>query len=232
MSARLVVVLLAAAAVLTWPRARWQRDLRRGGREALHADDTKPRRFLVGRRRPAADEESLVRLVGLLAAPLRGGAPPAVALEAAESALARDIPLRPLLNELTTQARQGSDVGRVWRRHALSSGSPDLRFVGQAWELSERTGAPLAGALGCATDVLHARIRARERLSSAAAGPRASMAVLCLLPLSGPLVGLACGVTPGELYLSTWASRASLAAGVLLTVAAWWSSREILRRAR
>lgn len=187
---------------------------------------------MLARRRPALDEEALVRLVGLLAAPLNSGVPPAMALEAAGAALARERSLRPLLDELTRQARLGSEVGPVWQRHARRSGSPDLRFVGQAWELSERTGAPLAGALGCAADVLQARIRARERLSSAAAGPRASMAVLCLLPLSGPLVGLACGVTPGELYLSTAASRASLVAGALLTVAAWWSSRWILRRAQ
>jgi tight adherence protein B len=57
------------------------------------------------------------------------------------------------------------------------------------------------------------------------------MAVLCLLPLSGPLVGLACGIGVRELYLGTPAAALSLVTGLVLAGFALWWSRRILRGA-
>ncbi|WP_270887193.1 type II secretion system F family protein [Pedococcus sp. 5OH_020] len=170
-------------------------------------------------------------LVAVLEAPLRSGVPPVVALAAADAAFTGHPVLGPLVQDLAFEAAQGGSVAMVWRRHAVTMGSEDLRFVAQAWELTERTGAPLADALASASEVLRAHARRRERLASATAGPRASMVVLCLLPLTGPAVGVACGITPRELYLSTRAGTASLAAGLVLAGAAWWWSRRILARA-
>lgn len=125
----------------------------------------------------------------------------------------------------------GEPVSASWLSHGNRLDSDALRFVGQAWALSERTGAPLADALAASEEVLRARARSRDRLTSAAAGPRASMGVLTMLPLSGPVVGLACGIGPRELYFSTTWSTASLVAGIGFAGFGWWWSRGILERA-
>jgi tight adherence protein B len=57
------------------------------------------------------------------------------------------------------------------------------------------------------------------------------MTVLALLPLSGPVVGLACGVGPRELYLSSRAGSLSLVVGAVWAAVAWWWARRIVRGA-
>jgi len=176
-----------------------------------------------------AFEAALAELVSVLAAPLRVGVVPAAALAAAEPSV-DDPALAPLVRELVVATRTGASAAEVWLAQADSHDSADLRFVGQAWALSERTGAPLADALDSCEGVLRARERGRARVASAAAGPRASMAVLCLLPASGPLVGAAVGVDPMSLYFSSPAATGSLVLGLFLAVGAWWWSRRILAR--
>jgi tight adherence protein B len=156
---------------------------------------------------------------------------PSVALVAVEPTCRDDPALGPLLRDLVEATRSGGSLAEAWLHHADLHQSADLRFVGQAWALSERTGAPLADALASGEDVLRARATGRQRLAGAAAGPRASMAVLCLLPASGPVVGAALGVGPRSLYFSTPLATASLVLGVVLGLGAWWWSRRILGRA-
>ena len=104
-----------------------------------------------------ARERALAELVAALAAPLRAGVPPAVAVAAAAPAFSDDAVLGPLVLELSDQAARGVPVAEVWRRQARLQSSPDLSFIGQAWALSELTGAPLADALACGEQVLRAR---------------------------------------------------------------------------
>ncbi len=219
-----LVLALVVAAVVLWPVA--------GGSSTI-------RWRLVGWRAPrrrraraVALESSLAELVAVIAAPLRAGVAPSVALVAVEPTCRDDPALGPLLRDLVEAARGGGSLADAWLRHADVHESADLRFVGQAWALSERTGAPLADALASGEEVLRARAVGRQRLAGAAAGPRASMAVLCLLPASGPVVGAALGVSPESLYFSSPLATASLVLGVLLALGAWWWSRRILGRAR
>ena len=184
-----------------------------------------------GRARTVAFEAALAELVAALAAPLRAGVAPSLALAAAEPVCRDDAALGPLLRDLVEASRRGASPAEVWLRHAQATGSPDLGFMGQAWALSERTGAPLADALATGEEVLRARARGRERLAGAAAGPRASMAVLCLLPASGPVVGAAMGVDPQTLYFSSPVATGSLVLGLVLGAGAWWWSLRILGRA-
>ena len=227
-----MVGLLVAAATL-WPVSRSHLPMREGGQggdEIRPAGVARSRGWRRGSRRVAFDA-ALAELVAAVAAPLRAGVVPAVALAAAEPSCADDPVLARLVRDLVEATRAGAPAAEVWLRHAQSQGSADLQFVGRAWALSERTGAPLAEALDSCEGVLRARERGRQRLASAAAGPRASMAVLCLLPASGPLVGAAVGVDPGALYFSSPAATGSLVLGLSLAAGAWWWSRRILRRA-
>ena len=208
-----------------------RRSRRPGGSSDRHRASGGPRRGRPSRAHAAAMEASLAELVAAIAAPLRAGVAPSVALSAAAPGCAHDPALGPLLRDLVAAASAGSSAAAVWLRHADLHGSADLYFVGQAWGLSERTGAPLADALESGEEVLRARARGRERVASAAAGPRDAMAVLCLLPASGPVVGAAVGVDPRSLYFSSPVATASLTLGLVLAAGAWWWSRRILRRA-
>lgn len=233
----LAVGLLVAAVVL-WPSTGGQVPCRREGatRDGPGTGDEGRKSVLShrgwrGKARRLALETALAELVAAIAAPLRTGVAPSVALAAAEARRPDDPALAALLHDLVLAARSGASLAGVWLRHAALHDSADLRFVGQAWALSERTGAPLADALASGEEVLRARARGRDRVASAAAGPRASMVVLCLLPASGPVVGMAVGVDPRSLYFSSPVATASLAVGVLLALGAWWWSRRILGRA-
>ncbi len=238
---------LVVTAVLVWPRRpapherlapcedpsprrgpRPDRNSATGPSRAVGRSWTRRRRRV---RAVTAAEDRLADLLGLVAAPLRAGVPATTSVAAAGAAVEDDPLLGPLVLDVLAAGATGEQVSGTWLSHAGQLDSEALRFVGQAWALSERTGAPLADALRSSEQVLRARTRSRQRLSSAAAGPRASMGVLALLPLSGPVVGMACGVSPVELYLSTAWSTASLVIGIGFATFGWWWSRTILERA-
>ena len=184
-----------------------------------------------GRRSEARLQGDLADFLSLLAAPLRAGATPALALVTVARAMSPGPELRALLVDLVSAEPAGSGLTTVWVRHAERLGSEDLRFVARAWQLTERTGAPLAEALVSVERVLRTRQRARERVATAAAGPRSSMAVLVALPCAGPLVGLAFGVGPVALYLSSPAALASAVLGLVLGLLAWMWARRIISTA-
>lgn len=173
----------------------------------------------------------LADVVELLAAPLRSGASIAAAADAVAQAAPAGSVERRLLEELALVCREGREGWLVWSRFADESGSVEAAFVARAWRLSEQTGAPLADALACAAGVLRERQRAAERLAVASAGPRASMAVLGLLPLAGPAVGFAFGFSPADLYLRTPLATAALGVGLLFGALGLLWSRSLLRRA-
>jgi len=227
----LVVVALAMVSVLLWPGAVPAHVLGRARQRGPGQGTGAPGRLRGRRSRPDPGdvEAALAELLALVAAPLRVGVPPASSVAAAARAVAHDPVVGELTRRLVDTARAAEDVSAVWRAYA--PGGEAAAFVARAWALSERTGAPLADALDAAEHVLRARRRTRQRLAAAAAGPRASMTVLVLLPLSGPVVGLACGISPRELYLESPLAVASLALGLVLALAAWTWSRAILARA-
>lgn len=173
----------------------------------------------------------LADTLALMSAPIRIGVAPAMAVRVAIEAAPGTGRLGLVYDDLLRSVEAGENLSAVWLHHADTLASSDLRFVGQAWRLTELTGAPLASALGAAEAVLRARERSRLGLKAAVAGPRASMTILTLLPLCGPLVGLAFGIGPRELYLSSLAATTSLVIGVVSGLVAWVWSRRIVERA-
>lgn len=107
----------------------------------------------------------------------------------------------------------------------------DLAVLEAAWRLAEDSGAATSVVTAAAASSIRSRHAAAERVAVVAAGPRASMWLLSALPLVGPLATVLVGISPERLY-GTDAARLSALVGVLLTVAGWWWSRTVLRRAQ
>lgn len=235
----LLLSLLGVAAVLAVPGRRWmwqdQPAARAAGGRRPPGAGVAARVGSVARltrlhRRSDLQGAGLADLVDLLAAPLCSGSPTVSAVSAL-AAVPADQRLETLLEDLRRAALDGQPVSAAWFRFAHEYGSREAAFVGRAWLLSEQTGAPLAEALRCAGQVLRADAVTRQRLASASAGPRASMAVLCLLPLAGPVVGLVFGVSPADLYFGSPLAAGSLVLGLLLAAVGLAWSCALLRRA-
>jgi tight adherence protein B len=138
-----------------------------------------------------------------------------------------------LVGALLEASDRAEPTSPVWAAWAERSASAELAFVAAAWRLSETTGAPLASAVDRAVrGLLDARAR-RGKVAVAVAGPRATVTVLTLLPLTGPLFGLACGIDPVTLYLGSPIATACAALGLVLVWAGrLWCTRMVRRAVR
>ena len=136
--------------------------------------------------------------------------------------------MQALAQRLVAVEAEGGAVGDCLARSA--DDDPDLRFLAAAWRLTDEFGVAAAPAARTAAGVLREREAADERRTVLAAGPRASMWLLTLLPLSGPAVALLLGLPVDEVY-GRAAALASALTGLLLTGAGWLWSRRLLGRA-
>ncbi|MDT0214041.1 hypothetical protein Q9R29_09095 [Rothia sp. ARF10] len=138
--------------------------------------------------------------------------------------------MQALADRLVEVDAEGGAVGDCLAQGA--EGDPDLRFLAASWQLTAEFGVAAAPAARTAARVLRERAAAEERRAVLAAGPRASMWLLTLLPLCGPAVALLLGLPVDEVY-SGGAALASAMTGLLLTCAGWlWSRRLLLRAVR
>lgn len=107
----------------------------------------------------------------------------------------------------------------------------DLALLVAAWRLAEDVGAAASAVTASAAGSVRERRAAADRTAVVVAGPRASMLLLSVLPLAGPLAALLVGLPPGQLY-DTTASRLLAGAGLLLTAVGWSWARQLLRGAQ
>jgi len=100
----------------------------------------------------------------------------------------------------------------------LASGQV-FRVISQAQELSSSAGVPLAEAWEweSAAALLREHEGLRRKIAVALAGPRATMRVLTLLPLAGPVVGVVFGIDPWRLYSGSPITVACLGLGLGVT---------------
>ena len=135
-----------------------------------------------------------------------------------------------LVGALLEASERAEPTSPIWTEWAARSASAELALVAAAWRLSETTGAPLASAVDRSVHgLLDARAR-RGKVSVAVAGPRATVTVLTLLPLTGPLFGLACGVDPASLYLGSPVATACAVVGLgLVWTGRVWCSHMVRR---
>jgi tight adherence protein B len=134
---------------------------------------------------------------------------------------------------MAAAAADGATLGPLWREAAESADSAELLLLAQAWSLTEDMGAPLAQAVRTTATLLEARIAHERRLAAAVAGAKATVNVLTVLPLGGPLLGLVLGIGPAELYGGSGLTQASLVLGVCLAaLGRWWVRRMVQAVAR
>lgn len=244
LTAALVIAALAAAGALAWPGRRAPEGVRLG--RAGVGEGAGPRRGatfwqedpidLLRRRRARLGgepfEAALLALLDAVAAALRAGLPPVRALELGAVTLPTDAPpeLLDLVEAVVDTSRDGLAVAPVWRNVAAAGRSAVLHTVAAAWGLSESTGCPLAEAVERAAAELRSALATRRKVRAAVAGPQATVTVLTVLPLAGPLFGLASGVGPGELYGNPIALACLIAGLALLWVGRRWC-RRLVRRA-
>lgn len=138
-----------------------------------------------------------------------------------------------LVGALLDASDRAEPISPIWAAWAERSASAELSLVAAAWRLSETTGAPLASAVDRAVrGLLDARAR-RGKVAVAVAGPRATVTVLTLLPLTGPLFGLACGIDPVALYLGSPIATGCAALGLALVwLGRVWCTRMVRRAVR
>jgi Flp pilus assembly protein TadB len=180
--------------------------------------------------------QDLLGLLEAIAPALEAGMAPASALwfaADARSGSGRVDPLAVLAAGMASAAADGAMLGPLWHEAAESAGSAELLLLAQAWSLSEDLGAPLAQAVRTTAGLLEARIAHERRLAGAVAGARATVNVLTVLPVGGPLLGLVLGIGPAELYGGSRLTQGSLALGLCLAcVGRWWVHRMVRAVAR
>lgn len=175
----------------------------------------------AARRRAARRRAAAVDLLASLAAELRGGAAPRMALAAAA---------RPRHARVAAAAR--SPAADVMLALAAADGGVGLLVdLAAAWRLVEVTGARLAGPAARLAESARADEAVRREVAAQLAGPRATALLLALLPGTGILLGSALGADPGGFLLSTQPGRLCLLSGASLVAAGVAWTEAIVARA-
>lgn len=166
-----------------------------------------------GRRRAVS------RAARVLAGQLRLGQVPTVALSSAAS----DCP--PLERAAATLAI-GGDVSAALREVGREPGHEGLVTLAMAWELSERSGAPIAALSRQVSDGLRVQDESRAQVAAELAGPRASGRLLATLPLIGLAMGRFAGGDPFHFLTGSLAGHLCILAAVVLAgVGVLWTER-------
>lgn len=224
---------LTVLAVALWPRTRPVPSPGRSGRGTSGARGDRVRircrRLWSAQVRPGRTEPGWVaEFAELSAVGLDAGLPAAEAARLACTVGATSVPVRGLGEILAQTEKDGHRVGDALRDAAGTN--PDLAFLAAAWRLSEELGSATAPAARLAAEVLRERRASAERRAVLAAGPRASMWLLTLLPVTGPLVAMLLGLPVTRVYGTGVAGAAALV-GLCLTAVGWLWSRRLLGRA-
>jgi tight adherence protein B len=161
----------------------------------------------------------------VLAGQLRVGRIPAEALRVA----AVDCPV---LSPGAALLDLGSDPVPRWRHDALLPGHNGLLVLARAWEVSTRSGSPLAPALERVSEALSEDVAIERLVFGEVSAARATGKIMAALPLCGIGIGYVIGGRPLHFLVSGPLGWGCLLGGVLLAAAGvlWidWLSRSVL----
>ena len=130
-----------------------------------------------------------------------------------------------VLHRAALECRYGRDAAAVLRS------DDQWRSVARAWHVSTTVGAPLAAVLGRVGGELDARDDLARQVHIVLTGPRASAAMVAVLPIVGVVLGSAMGARPLSVLLGTHAGRLLLVLGVGLDAAGVAWTQWLVRRA-
>ena len=151
----------------------------------------------------------VARACAALAAQLRIGQVPSEALAAAAANC-------DVLGPAKDAQDLGGDVTRVWRSQAREPGYAGLIDLARAWQVSNRSGAPMSAVLEQVADGLGAAQSLRAVVAGELSAPRATGKVMAVLPGCGVGLGYLLGGEPVGWLLAGLLGWGCLLGGVLL----------------
>jgi len=166
----------------------------------------------VGSRRASRARVEVAHACSVLASQIRVGRVPAEALRSA----ADDCPV---LAEAGRTQELGGDVTAVWRAQARQPGHAGLGDLARAWQVSARTGAPLAESLEQVSVALAADVALRSVVAGELSAPRATGKIMAVLPFCGLGMGYLLGGDPVHFLLASGYGWTCLVLGVSLAAA-------------
>lgn len=229
-----LATLLAAVAIVSWPTfdppARAWSALDGGTVASSGRLRSWPRRVARGAvrlpwREPGRGVETeeatadLLAVLDQVATALRAGISPGAALAALSRAGSVPPQMRDLVDDLVDGAQTGEPLGPIWRSWAVRLPGTGLNLLAQSWAVSEETGAPLAESVASAVRMVRADRDQHRLVATTLAQAKATISILTVLPLGGPLLAFAVGVDPASMLAAPGPTLASVTAGVALLVA-------------
>ncbi|MEO6470526.1 MAG: type II secretion system F family protein [Aeromicrobium sp.] len=176
----------------------------------------------LGRRKQVGRE--VAEAVDALAAELGSG----VLANHAIQHLAED---SPLLANAATASRLGGDVASALRMSARLPGAEGLDDLAAAWEVSERSGAPMSRVLDRLSEGFRDERDVQREIDAGLGPAKATARLMAVLPLFGLGLGMNLGSSPIHVLLDTIAGSLCLAAGAALACAGVCWVDEIAARA-
>lgn len=168
--------------------------------------------------------QQIAEIVDSLAAELGAGILASQALQH----LAGDMTM---LDGAATASRMGGDVARALRAAARQPGAEGLEELAAAWEVSERSGAPMARVLDRLGDGIRDEREAQREILAGLGPARATARLMAVLPLFGLGMGMSMGSRPLHVLLDTVVGSLCLASGAALACAGVWWVDQIAARA-
>jgi tight adherence protein B len=185
------------------------------------------RRRALARR---AERMGAIEALGVLAAELRAGRPPSVALSRAGDVATG--PMALALREAAAESALGDGAGAALARFADQSAVPELvSGLAICWQVCQGAGTGLARAVERLAAALLAEQTCREEVEADLEGPRTSAMLLAGMPVFGLGLGAGLGGHPVHVLLRTPVGWACLALGTALELLGLWWTNRIVRAA-
>jgi tight adherence protein B len=177
-----------------------------------------------------SERRRAVEACAALAGELRAGRAPSRALEVAAGVA--EGPSAEALRAASAAALWGGSVPAALRTTSARSAVPELlRGLAACWQVCAQAGSGLAAAVERLADGLRARQAQERAVAAALAGPRASAALLALLPLAGVALAAGLGARPLHVLLHTPLGIGCLVLGLALDALGLLWTRQLVTRA-
>lgn len=176
------------------------------------------------------ERAAALEALGVLAAELRAGRPPSVALSRAGEVASG--PTARALREAAGESSLGEGAGAALARFVDESALPQLlSSLAVCWDVCQGAGSSLALAVDRLEEALLADQACREEVEADLEGPRTSALLLAVMPLFGMGLGAGLGGHPLHVLLRTPLGWGCLVLGVGLELLGLWWTRRIVRAA-